>query len=234
MQVTPHDIPLLVLVVVILIALILPLTRRRARKKAAMREWLMQSISYFRNMAFFEADAALSDADLADKLEALQIKEQGDTFDPSDELADLFLLKWDKNRIWWGDIQADVSKGNDIYVQILQEWGRISRGAFSPENIEETWKGEEGPIFIYFTLNGTRHCIQPRYEEGCIDVGILKEINELIAGTGYRFECYEPFDETAFVIVLTLDEKQRLVSERGWRFADPLDGGAWFKSINQY
>ena len=34
------------------------------------------------------------------------------------------------------------------------------------------------------------------------------------------FEIYEPFDQTAFMVVLTAAERQRLENERHWRFLE--------------
>ena len=101
--------------------------------------------------------------------------------------------------------------------------GFISRGAFSPDNIEETWESEKGPIWVSFTLNGTQHRIHPEYLNpgpDFIDVSILRDINRLIVGTGYQFEVQDALDEdqAAFIVVLTADEKEKLERERGWRF----------------
>ena len=49
-------------------------------------------------------------------------------------------------------------------------------------------------------------------------MNILIELNQVIAASGYAFEMYDEFDQTAFVVVLTAEEKERLQSERGWLF----------------
>ena len=51
-----------------------------------------------------------------------------------------------------------------------------------------------------------------------IDLGILVDINRAIAPSGRQFELYEPFDQTAFVVCLTADQKHALI-QRGWAFA---------------
>jgi hypothetical protein len=64
-----------------------------------------------------------------------------------------------------------------------------------------------------------RYVLHPQFLDDYIDLGIWSEINQIIGTTGMRFELYEPFDQTAFVVALSADEKRRLQKERGWNFA---------------
>jgi hypothetical protein len=182
------------------------------------QEWLLRSVGLFRKRGFFRDYEGMSDRELAAELEETHEIELREGFDPDFELVDLELLRWDKRRVWWEDTEADVLQGNNVYVEVLQRWGMISRGAFLPSDISERWQSREGPIDISFSLRGKKESINPRYLDDYIDMEIVPHINSLIADSPYRFEIYEFFDQTAFVVVLDKDEKQWLQQERGWRF----------------
>ncbi len=180
--------------------------------------WLLEAVKYFRTLGFFAEDAALSDQELASQLKQRYLERVGEDFKPSDSLADLSLLALDDTRAWWNDAEADVFNGHEVYVRTLQAWGAISRGSFLPEDIEETWESEAGPVRLTFTHKGRRFKLNPEYLNDFLDLTILMPVNQLIADTGVQFEVYEPFDQTAFIVALTLSEKARLQTERGWRF----------------
>jgi len=186
---------------------------------ASPQEWLLQTIKYFRSVGFFEKHSRLSDHELATMLTQWREEQWSEGYDPSSKLSELSLLSWDEDRVWWKDTEADVCSGRTVYKKTIKEWGNISRGAFLPESIQETWKSEEGPVEISFTHDGRLIILHPEYLEDYIDLGLLVQINALISDTGLQFELYKPFDQTGFVLVLTADEKGRLQTERGWRFA---------------
>ncbi|GAA4853255.1 hypothetical protein GCM10023310_35270 [Paenibacillus vulneris] len=129
--------------------------------------------------------------------------------------ADHFILQLDKSRVWMADTEADVGKGNQVYVKALQDWARISRGAFNPSDIVETWNTEEGPIKVQLNLNGEKVTLYPQYMNDFMDVGILKKINTKIAGSGYQFVVVY-VDQQAFVTVLNEKELAQISKERFW------------------
>jgi len=198
---------------------------------------MIEAVRYYRGLDFFSQYSDLSDEALAERLVTVIEDEWGQTFtaDPGgprvvDEwgetisspdsvpFADLSLLRADSTRVWWEDTEADVCKRNQVYVETLRAWADISRGAFSPQNIIEAWEDEAGPVSVTFMLDGVERRLQPEYLDDYIDMGIVVPINGWIRKTGYAIELYEAFDQTAFVVVLTPDEKRKLEQERSWRF----------------
>ncbi len=186
--------------------------------KQTLEEWGTKSVRFYRTLGFFNQYNALSDEDLSDQLLSLHGLEWGENIDPKDELADLQFLKWDEERVWWQDTEADVCGENKVYVQTLLEWGHISRGAFKPTNIEETWQSEEGPIAVAFSLDNTQHSIRPSYQDDYIDLSVVPQINNLIADSNLRFEIHTIFDQTAFIVMLTPEEKRLIERERKLNF----------------
>jgi len=182
-------------------------------------EWGLEFVDFFRSLGFFKEYEQLSNSHLAAVLVDMLRLEMKENLDPSDPLADLLLLKYDDGRVWWDDTEADVCAENQVYRETLEEWGRISLGAFLPTEIQENWQGAEGPIEISFKLNGSPLTLHPRYMDDYLDLAILSGINTAILGTGIQFAVHEIFDQTAFILALTMDQKRRLQEQRRWRFA---------------
>ena len=178
---------------------------------------MLEAARYYRNFGFFEQDWALSSQEFDNKFLALYNKKTDwDPFDSSkhyDPYAELYLLYQDTDHVWFEDTEADVAKGKDVYVNTLKAWSQISRGAFRPSNISETWDSEEGPVTISFTLNGQKKVIHPGYVDDYIDINILKDLNDMIQGTGYEFVAVQ-VDQAVFVTVVKADEKLKLQQER--------------------
>lgn len=170
-----------------------------------------------REIGLFADRAPLSDEALGVAIEQAVTETWGVRDDIPQNVLDLAVAEQDHARVWWRDLEADVVDGNDVYVQTLAEWGEISVGAFEPTEITEDWDGAEGPVFVEFDHRGTRHFLAPAYLEDWIDPGILVGINGLIAGSGRRFELYKSFDQTAFLMALT-DDERRALEARGWCF----------------
>lgn len=179
--------------------------------------WLIRSVKYFRSLGFFAEHTGLSDEQLAAHLTDAA-KERHGVINPGDELADLMLLSLDQQRVWWEDTEADVCAENKVYAETLRAWSAISRGTFAPENIVETWKTERGPVLVEFNFKGKPAALHPSYMDDYIDINILQSVNRLVVDTGIQFRLHAIFDQTAFIVALTLDEKKKLEKERGWRF----------------
>lgn len=180
-------------------------------------ETLVDRVAALRRIGLFADRAGVSDAEVAAEVEASVLETWGEPIANDDPFVDLLVAEQDAARVWWRDLEADVSEANNVYVDALRGWADISVGAFSPEGVVETWAGEEGPIEVTFEVDGATHTLTPAYIEDWIDPGILVPINELIAESGRRFELYKAFDQTALVLALT-DEERSAFEARGWCF----------------
>ncbi|UUZ92359.1 hypothetical protein LJK87_44430 [Paenibacillus sp. P25] len=184
-------------------------------------ERVLEAAQYYRNIGFFAGDKSLSNQQFEEKFKKFYSDFRGEDWDPFDSseyydaLAEFYVLGEDKQRVWLEDTEADVGSGNEVYVKTLKEWSSISRGAFQPSEIKESWKTEEGPIEVSFTLNGTERTIHPEYLNDFIDTGVLAEINEMIKDSGYQFVLVE-IDQTVFVTVLNDSEREQIQKERYW------------------
>lgn len=184
--------------------------------------WLVELVHDLRVLQFFEDPGRTDDdvaADLADDYEAAW----NEPPEASKSLIELELLALDESRVWWEDTEADVADGNGVYLEAIAALSRISRGAFRPSGVTETWDTPAGPLHIVFHLNGLRRVIRPRYLNDYLDVeGLIDAIDAFMRTDGPRFAIYAPFDQTAFVVCVTDIERRRL-EERGWSFRRGTD-----------
>jgi hypothetical protein len=174
-------------------------------------------VAALRKLGLFADRAGLSDEDLSAEITAALGDTWGDVSQIPDRLVDLAVADQDRHRVWWRDLEADVVKENEVYAQTIAEWGEISEGDFLPTDIVETWSGDAGPVVVTYKLAGVEQRLTPAYLEDWIDPTILVPINGSIAASGRRFELYKAFDQSAFVMALTGDERAAFEA-RGWCF----------------
>ena len=180
-------------------------------------ETTVQRVTALRAAGLF-ADPSVSVADLATQIDETIATEWGADLPSDDPLRDLVVASEDHDRVWWGDLEADVARDNDVYAALIQALAMISVGAFQPtSDIDETWAGDEGPVTITYTLDGRPQRLEPAYLEDWIDPMILGPINASIAASGRRFDLFKAFDQGAFVIALTPAERTALEA-RSWCF----------------
>jgi len=179
---------------------------------------LSHSVKRFRALGFFLDKENISDEKLAEIINGEHLALFGEDIDPHGPFSDLLLLSYDKKRVWWEDTEADVLNGNNVYIDFINDLSRISKGEFSPSEITETWETDEGPVYVQFLLDGERISINPKYIYDYIDVEIISDINKLLPSDKAKFEMYKPFDQTAFILMLSKNKKSHLQKKRGWVF----------------
>jgi hypothetical protein len=180
-------------------------------------DWLGGVVRDLRALGFF-ADPARSDAEVV--AEVAELLEEGREPAPSDATAELEIARFDEDRVWWADTEADVAAGAKAYVRLVADLARISRGTFRPTRVEEAWADDHGPIRLAIRLPDRILEAAPRYLDDYLDIeGLLPQLNAALPAGGPRFELYTPFDQTAAIVCVTLDERARLEA-RGWSFAE--------------
>ncbi len=179
----------------------------------AIKNWVIQTVQYYRKINFFEQYNDLSDEELANTLKQLCQKEDCITDSTFDGRYDSEVIRYDKQRIL--EVSLDALYGDDpgeysfdVAFDTLQAWTNISRGAFQPEDIRDV-----DEHLVEFVFNGTLHTLDPWEDPG----KLAPQINPLIAQTGHQFEVWNQYPD-CIVAVLTSEEKQRLQAERNWSF----------------
>jgi hypothetical protein len=84
-----------------------------------------------RRIGLFADRTDLTDAALAVEVEASITEAWGSLPDTPSGIIDLAVAEQDQTRVWWRDLEADVSDGNEVYAQMLtgarSPWERSSR-----------------------------------------------------------------------------------------------------------
>jgi hypothetical protein len=197
--------------------------------------WALANLPYFRCLGFFADLMDRSDPDVLAEIarryveaEELPYTKKGKLPPPWEieverPFADLRLLQYDYHRVWWEDTECVYPPEVLAYQDAVIRWGEISRGAFRPVDVRESWGGTdespEAPTVFILTETGTL-TLTPVACNDWFDLTALVPINRYLdPGPGdIRLELYEPFDQTAFVVALTPHEREELRQTRGWSF----------------
>jgi hypothetical protein len=182
------------------------------------RETVARRVARLRSIGLFADQATLTDDELGARIERALVAEWGDGLTPDDPFLELLVAEQDRSRVWWRDLEADVSSEADAYHTTIGEWAAISLGVFAPTDIEEHWASDTGPISVTFLLDGVPRTLEPGYLEDWLDARILDPINGLIEASGRRFRMVTPFDQTAYVLALT-EVEQAALERVGWCFS---------------
>src|SRR5438034_3717499 len=96
----------------------------------------------------------------------LFMRRYGRELDPNSAHDFLALISIDSERVWWADLEDDVFLGENAYVGLFAEWAGISRGAFHPAAVEETWGPYQAPpIRITFRVGDQVYRARAAMEE---------------------------------------------------------------------
>jgi hypothetical protein len=142
-------------------------------------------------------------------------------FDRKNALQDLWIAAEDETRVWYRDLEAGAGPDANEYADALKEWGHISRGAFEPKDIRETWTAIEEHLYhlkISFQWKGVPHTIEIDTPLEWINLEVLEAVNKLIRDSGIQLHTYVSFDQCAYIVSLTAAEKAALEQKRGWKF----------------
>ena len=185
--------------------------KKRVEPSTDTLETARDVVGFYQRLGFF------SGQDPADVLAAFE-DEMGEPLVPTNPWDDVYLLGLDKEAVWFDDPEADVCRENKVYTRVLQEWARISRGAFNPSDIEEVWEGEQGPIKLRFTMNGTAHELSPAYQQDWLDLGVIEQLNALLKDADLSF-AWALDGNTAIVLALDARQQAELTTQRNFPFA---------------
>ncbi len=178
------------------------------------REWLIGRTRFYQNFGFFEEYNYLLDEELADEIIRLRQveREEAKIEKLFIEGYDWLLLILDKKRVL--SAATDILYAEeppeydfDCLLQTIDKLSAISRGAFSPENIQEV-----NTETIEFVLNGERRTLTL---EGPPDDPLIlaSQINPMILTTGFQFKQQALFPDV-HVYAMTAEEIENI----GWKF----------------
>jgi len=172
---------------------------------------LEEVVNYYKDLGFFK------DQNVDAVVENYK-EEWSKSPDVNDPWNDALLLSTSGSGVWRDDPECDVCSGDNAYVDCLNEWAELSSGIFNPTDVKEEWASEKGPITVNFTLNGKPCILFPEFQDDWLDLMVLVSINDLIAKTGYQFEC--ALDGNFCMLLCIQPElKQKMKLDRKFPFA---------------
>lgn len=127
---------------------------------------------------------------------------------------DSYLIISDKKRVWTGFEFSHIPSSVEN-IENLRRLAEVSRGVFQPLRIERE-HGQRRKIS--FVFNSKKHVVEfSSTNHLYLDTKhVLSQINKIIENTGYQY--YELACSDQIVVVLTRGEKEKLESERCWKF----------------
>jgi hypothetical protein len=105
---------------------------------------VVDAVGELRTIGFFD-DRAGTDREVAEAVIDDFRAMWGRLPTADDELLDLELPRFDPDRVWWEDTEADVAPGTDAYVRAIDGWAAISRGALRPSAVSRRLPGHGRP-----------------------------------------------------------------------------------------
>ncbi len=123
-------------------------------------------VAALRKIGFFADRKGDSDAAVAADVQSDIESASGSPADAGDRMLDLMVAATDANRVWWNDLEADVGPDNAVYEETLGEWAAISKGAFAPTGIKESWGADTGPVSVTYQLDGSKQTLDAGVSRG--------------------------------------------------------------------
>jgi hypothetical protein len=182
------------------------------------KTFLEEKVKTLRDAGLFQEYSNLDIKQLTQKIIDLETELNGEFFEeefPQDDLLRTFinLAKWDKQRVWFNDLEADVCEENKVYTTVINDFGQMT-DLLQPMNIVEKWKSKAGPVEITFENKALKFNLAPKYNDDWLDmVPLLDTFNKIINPSGQKFEILENTDQQLFVIRLSVKEKERLMKD---------------------
>lgn len=210
-----------VVMVSLVVAVGLKWQQRRGRREVLIddpcfHQFLLNQLDVLRPLGFFTSSAGPPDASLAEQLEGRIRDEIGGAVGELMEYPALIAIL-DENRVWSGAMQRDWFKGNDLYVELLNDWAHISRGFFQPQNVREEWNDDGTEVRVVFTLDDRECVLLPEVKGNWLDPDLPTKVNKLWQHPEYRFRHFDtPWPELMSVVVLNDAEADTLFWKDGW------------------
>lgn len=208
--------------------LILTLLTSCNRGQDLQKEKFKTAVTNLRQVGLFEDFKDLDDEQLTKLLiEKAQQKYKVDGYDEFNEIFDpennahffdLHVAELDDKRVWWGDLEADVLNGNNVYAMTVDKFGKLSGGYLRPDKIKEEWTTDEGPVKVSFWDSDTLRVFNLKFHDDWYDTDFFKHLESSMKNNGspYQFYMHDQTGQDVFVIRLTADEKDKVEKKMNW------------------
>ena len=101
-------------------------------------------------------------------------------------LIDHRLLELDSDRTLVTGIELDTSEGEDVYVRLLRQLGKIGGGSSKPLRVSEDWEALPGRVVVGFQHAGQHFDVVVKECRDYVDPFAITQLNDLL-GPGPKF-----------------------------------------------
>lgn len=212
---------------VLAVTLIISCNFQSEKENKISKEKVVENIQVLRLAGFFETYKNFSNEEIYDTIYANRKKRFTEIFeseyDPGMDLDAIQLAECDKTKMLFLDLEADVIKGNNIYVELIKTFSVLSNNVFKPENIKEKWESETGPIEVSFKSDGSIIKFQPEYQDDWLHESVFEVCNKEFKRKNIRITNCLSDDGNGYgqvVAIMRLTKKEQLFLENNfnWKF----------------
>jgi hypothetical protein len=200
------------------------------RKAVPVSDEVVVAVAAYREAGWFAKHAQASDAGLAAGLGStwwrVHESELADLADGT--LLDHRLIQLDSDRTLVTDIELDTSEGEDVYVRMLHQLGKLSGGSFKPLGVSENWEALPDRVVVGFGHAGQHLDVVVKECGDYIDPFVITQLNELL-GPGPRFWFVDTGGQEAIVTCATAAEREHLQRLRPVHLAAEPPG--WWSAV---
>ena len=197
------------------------------KSKTSNSDKLKSTLEAFCNIGFF-GNKKCEISTLADEIIAdSESSYFGDILNLENEaLYEQILLSYDKEICWFIEdanayfITEEVD--SEMYHSVFTNLRIISKGIFTPENIEIKecgyCKGRDKRLLVNFSSNGKENELVFCTDGWSLILNFLEEINESIQQTTHSFQYIIDSYGACFVYFVSEEQKKFLIEKRVWKF----------------
>ncbi len=191
------------------------------------KEQVLENIQTLRNAGFFEVYESMSDLEVYDTIYADRKKRYSEIFekqyDPGMDLDAIQLAEYDRTKLLFIDLEADVAMDNNIYVEVIKAFRILSNNKFEPTDIKEQWTSETGPIEVSFKSDGSLIKFEPEYQDDWLHESVFKICQEELERKSIRItDCLsdDGYGYGQAIAIMRLSEKEQKILENklNWKF----------------
>ena len=191
------------------------------------KDEVVKSIGLLKKAGFFKIWKNLSAEETYDSIYELRKKEYKEIFerdyDPEMNLEPIMIAEYDKSKLLFLDLEADVFNGNDVYKLVINRFSELSDGRFNPTEVTEIWESNGGPIKVSFVSDNEITEFEPEYNNDWLHDSVFTICKEKLVEKKVRLVyCLDSdgngYGQAVAIMRLTKSEQKILENGLNWKF----------------
>ena len=192
------------------------------------KEKVVENINVLRSVGFFEKYEELTNLQVYDSLYSIRKEKYSEifkkTYDPGMELGVMELAEYDNTKLLFLDLEADVAKDNNVYINVINAFSKLSNNKFQPKEIKEKWESETGPIKVSFISNDSLVLFEPEYNNDWLNESVFSTCLKELTNKDVRIvECLSDdgfgYGQAIALMRLTKEEQKILETKLNLKFS---------------